>query len=54
MNSVSKSMSKIGFFVAAVLAAGAAQAQSDEAGLEEVVITAQKRVATLQDVPVAV
>jgi iron complex outermembrane receptor protein len=48
-----KSMSKIGFFVAAVLAAGAASAQT-EGGLEEVVITAQKRVGTLQDVPVAV
>ena len=52
MKSMSKSVSKIGFFVAAVLAAGAAQAQ--EGGLEEVVITAQKRAATLQDVPVAV
>lgn len=48
-----KSISKVGFFVAAVLAAGAASAQT-EGGLEEVVITAQKRVATLQDVPVAV
>ena len=48
-----KSMSKVGFFVAAVLAAGAASAQT-EGGLEEVIITAQKRVSTLQDVPVAV
>jgi outer membrane receptor protein involved in Fe transport len=48
-----KSISKVGFFVAAVLAAGAASAQT-EGGLEEVVITAQKRVSTLQDVPVAV
>ena len=48
-----KSISKVGFFVAAVLAAGAAGAQT-EGGLEEVVITAQKRVSTLQDVPVAV
>ncbi len=46
-------MSKIGFFVAAVLAAGVASAQED-AGLEEVMVTAQKRVGTLQNVPVAV
>jgi outer membrane cobalamin receptor len=48
-----KSISKVGFFVAAVLAAGAASAQTG-GGLEEVIITAQKRAATLQDVPVAV
>jgi outer membrane receptor protein involved in Fe transport len=46
-------MSKIGFFVAAVLAAGVASAQ-EGASLEEVIVTAQKRVGTLQNVPVAV
>ena len=54
MNTRMANSRRLAIAVALVLGAGAAQAQQSGATLEEIVVTAQKRAESLQDVPVAV
>jgi iron complex outermembrane receptor protein len=45
---------RVAIYISLLAASGAARAQSSEGGLEEVVVTAQRRAEAIQDVPIAI